>query len=160
MAGITFICAGRVKEAYYKAAVSEYTKRISGFCRTEFIELRESMPENGSPAAVKKALGREAEDILRKIPADAFVLVCDVAGSEVSSETLASELKAALDTRGNIELAVVIGSSNGLSDDVRQRADRLLCFSKMTFAHGLACVMACEQVYRALAIINNIKYHK
>jgi 23S rRNA (pseudouridine1915-N3)-methyltransferase len=160
MAGITFICAGRVKESYYKAAVAEYKKRISGFCRTDFVELREIIPENDGAEAVKKALAREAEDILRKIPAGAFVIACDVQGREASSEELAAELKTALDTRGNIELAVIIGSSNGLSDAVRLRADRLLSFSKMTFAHGLACVMACEQIYRALAIINNVKYHK
>ena len=57
-------------------------------------------------------------------------------------------------------LTFIIGSSDGLSDEVKKRSDYKLSFSKMTFPHQLMRMIFLEQIYRALTIINNRKYHK
>ena len=55
---------------------------------------------------------------------------------------------------------IIIGSSFGLSDRVKQKAHFKLSISKMTLPHQLARVVCLEQTYRAFAINNGSKYHK
>ena len=54
----------------------------------------------------------------------------------------------------------MIGSSLGLHEDIKKRANYSLSFSEMTFPHGLFRGMILEQIYRAFKIINNESYHK
>ncbi len=39
MLNINIICVGKLKEQYLKDAVSEYSKRLSKYCKLNFIEL-------------------------------------------------------------------------------------------------------------------------
>ena len=48
----------------------------------------------------------------------------------------------------------------GLSDEVKNRADYKLSFSKMTFPHQLMRVVLLEQIYRSYRILGNEPYHK
>ena len=44
---ITIICVGKLKEDFYKKAVSEYAKRLGRYCRLEIIEVSdEKTPED------------------------------------------------------------------------------------------------------------------
>ena len=105
------------------------------------------------------AMEKEGERILDAIPKRAYVCALCIEGKQCSSEQFAKRLDA-LATEGYSEIAFIIGGSDGLSDAVKARADWKLSFSQMTFPHQLIRVILCEQLYRAMNILDGGKYHK
>ena len=61
---------------------------------------------------------------------------------------------------GKSSACFLIGSSFGISQKVKDKADFKLSMGKMTFPHHLARIMVLEQIYRAEAIQAGSKYHK
>ena len=160
MQNITIICLGKLKEAYLREACAEYTKRLTAFCKLTIIELNpESLSSNPSDAQIQATLKAEGTRILAEIPKGSYVYAMCIEGKQRSSEVLARELSdLAVQGKGNITF--IIGSSFGLSDEVKQRADAKLSMSQMTFPHQLARVMLLEQIYRIFQIQSGGKYHK
>ena len=159
MIKITVIALASLKEKYLKDAAAEYIKRLNSYCDLKVIELDPvRLPEKASPAEISSALEREAELITKKIPAGDFVIPLCIEGKQLSSE----EFSKALEQEMNIGRGVtfIIGSSCGLADNIKRRADLKLSFSKMTFPHQLFRVMLLEQIYRAFKIISGEAYHK
>ena len=153
------LCVGKLKEHYWREACAEYEKRLRPYCRFSVTELSESrLPGSPSGAQIRQALDREAAGILSAAGGSALVALC-IEGDPVSSERLADLLRTAA-ARGTSEIGFVIGSSYGLSERVKQKADFRLSLSALTFPHQLARVMLCEQIYRAFQINGNRKYHK
>jgi 23S rRNA (pseudouridine1915-N3)-methyltransferase len=159
MQRITVICVGKLKEKFYAAAVDEYCKRLSRFCKLDILELPENrLPEVPSPAEIQQALASEAELIQSKLPRSAVIALC-IEGKELSSVELAEKMKS-LATSGFSHLTFLIGGSCGLDETLKQKADLRLSMSPMTFPHHLARVMLLEQIYRAFQIQAGTKYHK
>ena len=159
MATIRFITVGTLKEDYLRAAVSEYEKRLSGFCRVEQINLKEAkLPQDPSESEIKRALAEEAKAILAAMPQRSYKIAMCVEGKQFSSEDLAEKLENAFSASN--EICFVIGSSHGLDDSVKNAADLKLSVSKLTFPHQLMRVVLLESIYRCLNIIKGTKYHK
>lgn len=160
MRTVTVICVGKCRESYVREFCAEYEKRLAAYCRLHAVELpAEKLPENPSGAQIAKSLEREGEQILARIPKNAFVFAMCIEGKRLSSEAFSQKLSTlALD--GKSELVFVLGSSYGLSEEVKRRADFRLSMSEMTFPHRLARVMLLEQLYRAFQIEAGGKYHK
>ena len=160
MLAVKFVCVGRMREKFYIEAFSEYTKRLQSLCKFEIVEPAEQrLSENPSDKEVKAALDREAQDIMKAIPNDAYVVAMCVEGKQMPSEGM-GELIAARENSGKPKLCFVIGGSFGLADSVKARADMKLSMSKMTFPHHLARVMLIEQLYRGFKINEGSRYHK
>lgn len=157
---ITIICLGKLKEKYLKDAVQEYTKRLCAYGKVDIIELNPvRLSDNPSAQEIDNALEKEAEEIKKKLPNNSYTFALCIEGQPKSSENFAQTIKnAAIGGKSNITF--IIGSSFGLSEDVKVLADNRLSFSPMTFPHQLMRVMLLEQIYRAFQINNNGKYHK
>ena len=82
-----------------------------------------------------------------------------IEGKQMPSEKLSKFFEDSAVT-GTADIAFIIGSSFGLHDSVKKRADLRLSMSEMTFPHQLARVMLLEQIYRGFMISNSSKYHK
>lgn len=158
MQKMTFLSVGPLKESYFREAAAEYEKRISGFCRLETVAVKEEILRSESEAEIAAALEKEGKRLLEAIPRRAYVVALCVEGKELSSPELASVLERAYETAP--EVCFIIGSSYGLSDEVKAAADLRLSFSRMTFPHRLMRVILAEAVYRALTIAAGVKYHK
>ena len=159
MIKITVIALASLKEKYLKDAAAEYTKRLSPYCDLKIIELDPvRLPEKPSDAEINSALEREAELILKKIPAGDYVVPLCIEGKQLSSEEFSGVLEQEMNIGRGITF--IIGSSCGLADIIKRRADLKLSFSKMTFPHQLFRVMLLEQIYRAFKICSGGAYHK
>lgn len=159
MTQLTVITVGNLKESYLREAVVEYKKRLSQYARVDEIELKEERISNeDNRAEIEGALDREADKILSAIPKDAMKIALCVEGKQYSSEELAALIAKGNDTSGKI--ALIIGSSYGLSERVKRECDVRLSFSKLTFPHQLMKVILFESLYRSYTIIHNKRYHK
>lgn len=145
MIKINLVVVGKIKESFYREAVSEYLKRMSRFAK---IEIRE-LPE-------RNTLKEEGEDIIRALKGYVFVLAIE--GKRMSSEKLAENIRGLVDS--GKEMTFVVGSSCGLSKEVKEKADCKLSFSDLTFPHQLMRVVLLEQIYRAFMINAGSEYHK
>ena len=160
MFDITLIVMGKLKEKFYISAAAEYEKRMKAYASFKIVELPEfRLPENPSPAEVQNGLEREAEQILTKIPKGAWFCVLTPEGKIISSEELADKMKEVKNS-GKGSACFLIGSSFGIAQRIKDKADFRLSMSRMTFPHHLARVMVLEQLYRAEAIQAGSKYHK
>ncbi|GLC30317.1 23S rRNA (pseudouridine(1915)-N(3))-methyltransferase RlmH [Clostridium omnivorum] len=157
---ITLITVGKIKEKYLKDAITEYSKRLSRYCKLEILELQdEKTPDNASEKEELQIKSKEGEAILKCVKDNMYVVALAIDGKMLSSEELAAFIKEA-GVRGNSNIAFVIGGSLGLSKEVLNRADYKLSFSKMTFPHQLMRVILLEQVYRGFRINAGEPYHK
>ena len=159
MASVTIITVGSLKEGYLREAVAEYKKRLSQYARVEEIEIKEERISNeDNRAQIDSALAKEAEKILSAIPKDSYKIALCVEGKQYSSEELARLIGDGCDRGGKI--ALVIGSSYGLSESVKRECDVRLSFSKLTFPHQLMKVILFESLYRSFTILAGKRYHK
>ena len=160
MFDITLIVMGKLKEKFYISAAAEYEKRMKAYASFKIVELPEfRLPENPSPAEIQNGLDKEAEQILTKIPKGAWFCVLTPEGKLLSSEALADKM-ADVKNSGKSSACFLIGSSFGMAQRIKDKADFKLSMSPMTFPHHLARVMVLEQLYRAEAIQAGSKYHK
>lgn len=157
---IEILCVGKLKEKYWVNAISEYVKRLSKYCKIKVIEVPdEKTPDGASEALELQIKDKEGKGILKHIKDGAHVIALAIDGKQYSSEAFASKIDD-LGIRGKSHIVFVIGGSLGLSDEVMERADETISFSKMTFPHQLMRVVLVEQVYRGFRIIRGEPYHK
>ena len=157
---ITVICVGKVKEKFYRDAIAEYEKRLTKYCKPDFVEVADEKTPDGAGEALEEQIkAREGARILEKIKPDAYVCTLEIGGKKMSSEGMADWMEK-LCVSGTSHITFVIGGSLGLHPSVSKRADLALSFSDMTFPHQLMRVILAEQIYRCFRIINREPYHK
>lgn len=154
MIDIKLIVVGKIKEIYLDEAIAEYLKRIKPMASLNVVEIKECNLYDDA-----RNLKEEGKMILDNISDNNFVVTLEIDGKELSSVDFSSFIDKHY-AYNSKPLTFVIGSSCGLDTEVKKRSDYKLSFSKMTFPHQLMRVVFLEQLYRALAIINNLKYHK
>lgn len=144
---IKIICHGKIKEKYLIDLIDDYQKRISKYHKIEIIELKDY--DN---------LELEKNIIEKQINNQDFVVALDIEGKQYESPEFANLIDTTFNHHGTITF--IIGSSYGLHDDIKRRANIRMSFSKMTFPHGLFRGILLEQIYRSFKILNNESYHK
>ncbi len=144
---IKIICLGKIKENYLTELINDYLKRINRFHKIEIIELKD---ENN--------LKKEEESILKHLNLKDFIITLEIEGKKITSDEMAKLIDNIFIANSNITF--IIGSSFGLSDQIKALSNYKLSFSKMTFPHGLFRGILLEQIYRAFKINNNENYHK
>lgn len=153
---LRFLWIGATKNSGLKQEEEKYLTRVArhlGVERLSIAELRKS-----DPRQVDSQLEKEAELLGKKLVDTDFLVALDESGEQMSSAEWARFLNDRLN-RGDT-VAFVVGGHLGLPDSLKQKADKVLSLSRMTLPHELARVVLLEQVYRAIAILRGLPYHK
>lgn len=159
MIKICIVCVGKIKDKYLMEGIKEYQKRLSKYCSLSFIELEdEKIFENSNDSLDKIVKDKESKRVIDKIP-DGYSYLLDVFGKEMSSEDFALDLQKTID-QGNSKITFVISGSLGPSEDLRNKVNKKISLSKMTFTHQMTRLILLEQLYRCFKINNNEVYHK
>ena len=138
---------GKIKEQYLNDLIDDYKTRISKYHKLEIIELKDT-----------NNLEEERDNILKHIGNHDYVISLDIDGKEFDSVALSEVIDKAFLTNGTITF--IIGSSYGLHEDIKNKSNLCLSFSRLTFPHGLFRGILLEQIYRSFKILNNESYHK
>lgn len=159
MLNVKIYVTGTLKEQYYKDAIAEYKKRLNAYCKLDIIEYKEyKLSDEPSQKQIEQALAAEGQRILADISPRAYKIAMCVEGKQLSSEDFAEKLDQIATTHG--EVAIIIGSSFGLSDELKRACDFRMSVSKMTLTHQMLRVWLVEILYRCLSITHGGKYHK
>ncbi|WP_457567679.1 23S rRNA (pseudouridine(1915)-N(3))-methyltransferase RlmH [Desulfurobacterium sp.] len=137
---IRIVAVGKISQ-HLKETQEHYLKRISRFTKVEVIE-------------IKKRKSREEEGKLLTSKMKNFTIALDERGETVTSK----EFAALLQNHRNISF--LIGGADGLSEEVKKRAHRLLSLSRLTLQHDIARIVLLEQIYRGFHIIKGTPYHR
>ena len=150
---IKIICVGKIKEKYLREAIEEYKKRLFKYTKLEIIEVNDIDNPN-----IDIVLLKEKELIEKHIGNKDYIITLEIEGNMLNSEELAKKIDNIFNT--NSTITFIIGGSNGLHTDIKNRSNYKLSFSKLTFPHQLFRVNLLEQIYRTFKINNNESYHK
>lgn len=159
MLSINIICIGKIKEKYLKDAISEYSKRLSKYCKLNILELSdEKIPDKINQNICNEIKCRECTNIIKHIKKDSYIICLDLLGKELSSEHFSKNLENISMNFSNITF--IIGGSLGLNKKILDMSNQNICFSKMTFPHQLIRIFLLEQIFRAFKISNGETYHR
>lgn len=159
MERIDIICIGTLKEKSMKEMCAEYVKRLSRYCKLTVTELPEyRLPDSPSESEISKALQHEAQSMLQTAGGGAYKIAMCIEGKKLSSEKFAMSMEEQMNRFGRT--VIFIGSSYGMSENLKKECDLRLSMSEMTFPHQLARCMLLEQLYRTYKIRKREIYHK
>jgi 23S rRNA (pseudouridine1915-N3)-methyltransferase len=145
---------GRPRDANVASAIRGYETRAARYWPLDVREVRE---ESARGAAAETVREKEGERLLHAA-AGSQLVACDETGDALSSQQFAKWL---LEQRERArDVTFVIGGAYGLSQSVRDRADRLIQLASWTLPHDLARLVLTEQLYRAGTILRREPYHK
>ena len=89
---------------------------------------------------------------------DDVVILLDEKGDEIDSKSFAKKLKSIISLSPK-KIVFIVGGAYGFPDRLYKRSNYIISLSKLTFPHEVARLIIVEQIYRAIAIINNHPYH-
>jgi 23S rRNA (pseudouridine1915-N3)-methyltransferase len=151
---------GRLKAGPERELAERYRDRVAkagravGLRDIEIVEIRESRAQN-----VAKRVLEESIALANIIPERGVVVALDETGENLGSGSLTGVVRSWRDA-GRPAVVFCIGGADGLSDDVRQRADLTLAFGAATWPHQLVRIMLLEQLYRTVTILAGHPYHR
>ncbi len=156
---LVVISVSRRQPAWVEAAFGEYAKRMPREARLELVEVKpERRGSSAGPDAIKRLLAKEADRIRAAQPTRALRVALDERGKALTTRELAARLERW--TSSGRDVAIVIGSADGLDATLRRESDETISLSKLTLPHGLARVVVAEQLYRAWSLLRGHPYHR
>ena len=144
---VTILSVGHKMPAWIQEGFNEYARRMPPEARVELVEMKPG-----------KSKADEGKALLGALPAGATLLALDERGKAVTTQGLSVMLSEWM--RDGTHPCFAIGGADGLADEVKERAAKLLSLSALTLPHQLVRVLLAEQLYRAWTILARHPYHR
>lgn len=156
----TFIMTGRPKSDNLANLYKDYLNRLKNFGNVDLLLFPEiGFKKEPTPKQIELRLNEEAKTIIETLDKSAKIILIDLHGKDIDSIVFSKEIEK-IKSSGTSHIYVIVGSSYGISNLLREKAYLTLKLSSLTFTHPLALLLAMEQVYRAEMISANKSYHK
>jgi len=149
------VALGHRMPAWVDAGWNDYARRMPPAFPLTLVELKPEPRDRGRPVA--QILAAEAARVAAAC-AGTQVVALDEHGRAWTTRRLAETLSRWRDEARDV--AFVIGSADGLADEVKRGAAAVLAISALTLPHGLVRIVLAEQLYRAVSLLAGHPYHR
>jgi 23S rRNA (pseudouridine1915-N3)-methyltransferase len=152
---IRIIALGHRMPEWVAAGVDHYARRLPREFALELIEIKPEPRDRGR--SVVQMLAAEAKRVTAATKGR-YTVALDERGERWTTARFAERLRDWRDS--GLEVAFVIGSADGLADELKHDANVIISLSALTLPHGLARVLLVEQLYRAASVLRGHPYHR
>lgn len=153
---ITMIAVGSKMPDWVEKGFAEYQNRLQNDVTLSLKEIHLQNRRDKNQIAAARA--KESEQILHALKPMDYVITLDIPGKQHNSESLAKRLTAWQENAR--EVALVIGGPEGLSEEVKAKANESWSLGKLTMPHPLVRIVVAEAIYRAWSINHHLPYHR
>ena len=152
---LAVLAVGHRQPDWVNEACAEYLKRMPRELPASVTEIK---PEPRGYKTREQLLSAEKSRIRDALSAGSRIVVLDEKGDDLTTLKLAKRLEVWM--QDGRDVALLIGGADGLDEEFKQQADDKLRLSSLTLPHGMARMVLCEQLYRAVSVLKNHPYHR
>ncbi|MFN4327212.1 MAG: 23S rRNA (pseudouridine(1915)-N(3))-methyltransferase RlmH [Azonexus sp.] len=152
---LAILAVGHRQPGWVSEGCAEYLKRMP---RELPVSMTEIKPEPRGSKTREQLLAAERARLREAMPGSCRVVVLDERGDDLTTLQLARRLETWM--QDGRDVALLIGGADGLDEAFKQQADDRLRLSSLTLPHGMARLLLCEQLYRAVSVLKNHPYHR
>ena len=153
---IILLAVGTKMPSWVTEAFTDYQKRFPPEMKLVLEEIP-PVKRNGKNSD-NKAKEQEAKLILEALPKKAYIVALDERGKQYTSLEMGDRVGKWQNL--GMDVVLIVGGPNGLTDEVRNKANELWSLSKLTLPHPLVRVFLAETIYRGYSIFANLPYHR
>ena len=139
---IKLLTVGKIKEKVYKHKVDEYIKWIRKDLKLDFITLKDKKTKNLNIS-------------LKTYYSSSIFCSLGEDGEKMNSYEFSDFI-----FKGSKTLVFFISGPDGCPKIVKKNSDHIVSLSDFTFPHEMATLILIEQIYRAISIQKNSRYHR
>lgn len=153
---IILLAVGTKMPGWVQEGFNDYQKRFPSEMK---LVLEEIPPvKRIGKGSEEKAKELEAKLILEALPKKAYIIALDERGRQYTSLEMGQKV-GSWQSLG-MDVVLIVGGPNGLTDEIRQKANEMWSLSKLTLPHPLVRVFLAETIYRGYSIYANLPYHR
>ena len=131
---LTIYAIGKIKKSWIRDGIDQYKKRMPELTINELKTFN-----------------------IKNLRFNKNIIICL---SEEGKQFNSVELCSFLLSFNNKKINFLIGDTDGINLDIKEKSDLILSLSPLTFPHELARLFLIEQIYRAISISTNSPYHR
>ena len=156
---ITLLVVSQRQPDWIEDGCAEYLKRMPPELPVLVREIKPEVRGNGKNGKTREQLmAAEKARIDAALPENCRLVALDERGSDLTTVKFAQRLES-WQTEAR-PVCLLIGGADGLDPGIKARADELIRLSSLTLPHGLAKLLLCEQLYRAVSVLKGHPYHR
>lgn len=152
---LLIVAVGHRQPAWVNDGCTEYLKRMPRELPAQIIPVK---PETRGSKTREQLLAAEAIRIREALPHSCRLAILDERGADLTTLQFSRRLEHWM--QDGRDTALLIGSADGLDEGLKREASDCLRLSSLTLPHGLARLLLCEQLYRAVSVLKNHPYHR